>query len=41
MNTPESGPLMTELRMAEKQGALRPEGLKLLETVNLMSHFMI
>ena len=31
MNTPESGPLMMELRIAEKQGTLKPEGLKLLE----------
>jgi uncharacterized sulfatase len=29
MNTPEGGPLMTELRKAEKEGALKPEGQQL------------
>ena len=29
MNTPEGGPLMTELRKAEKEGTLKPEGKQL------------
>ena len=30
MNTPEGGPLMTELRKAEKEGTLKPEGQQLI-----------